>query len=135
MNSTEAATAAEQETILVVEDEPSVREVVRRILAMQCRYRVLVAKHADEAQEIFSTQTAGVDLLLTDVVMPGRSGPELYARLAEECPSLRVLFMSGYAFDDNLGDAPALSKPFSAEVLLKKVSEVLRGRDPASRVA
>src|SRR6266850_1046647 len=82
------------ETVLVVDDAAGLRELARRLLQRQ-GYTVLVAGNADEAFELFE-RNASIDVLLTDVVMPGVSGPELTRRLVERRPDLRVIYMSGY---------------------------------------
>jgi signal transduction histidine kinase len=121
----EAGTA----TVLLVEDEQAVRELVRIILE-RAGYSVVEAANADEAETLFEAMRS-VDLLLTDVVMPGRSGFELFNRLHTKLPSLRVLFISGYTdyamFDSAIvdHDLAFLEKPFSAEGLVTKVREVL----------
>ena len=116
-------------TVLLVEDERAVRELVRIILE-RAGYSVAEAANADDAETLFSAME-GADLLLTDVVMPGRSGFELFNRLHARRPSLRVLFISGYTgyamFDATIvaGNLAFLEKPFSAEGLIAKVREVL----------
>jgi DNA-binding NtrC family response regulator len=111
-------------TVLLVEDEEPVRELVRMIL-QRAGYSVMEAANADEAETLLAAGT--VDLLLTDVVMPGRSGFELFTRLRRTLPSLRVLFISGYS-DYAMsveGNLAFLEKPFSAEGLIAKIREVL----------
>jgi PAS domain S-box-containing protein len=116
-------------TVLLVEDEQSVRELVRIILE-RAGYSVVESANADEAETLFSTM-GSLDLLLTDVVMPGRSGFELFKRLHAKLPSLRVLFISGYTdyatYDSTIVERGLafLEKPFSAEGLVAKVREVL----------
>lgn len=83
------------ETVLLVEDEDFVRSVTREVLEMS-GYCVLEARNAAEGIKIFKESSAHVDLLLTDVVMPGMNGPELVRNLTAIAPTLRVLFMSGY---------------------------------------
>ncbi len=117
-------------TILLVEDEDGVREVARRMLEMQ-GYRVLAAGTPSEAERMFSEHSTHVDLLLTDIVMPGMDGPALHARLSQNGRSLRVLYMSGYteaaaSYSKVLSSgAPFLQKPFTPTQLAEKVLEVL----------
>jgi PAS domain S-box-containing protein len=121
----EAATDASGATILVVDDEDAVRELTRRILTTG-GFSCLEAPDAQAALALYSESRDEVDLLLTDVVMPGMSGPELAARVGEGVP---VLFMSGYPGDAALqlpaGAPPLLEKPFSAEELLAAVHSAL----------
>jgi len=126
--------AAGTQTVLVVEDADVLRELTRRLLERQ-GYTVLVAAGAEEALAVFERHP-GIDLLLTDVVMPGTSGPELTGRLRERCPSLKVVYMSGYTEDTivhhgvlNPGIA-FLHKPFTAESLSRKLQEVLAQAAP-----
>lgn len=126
------------EMILLVEDEASVRDLVRDELR-KLGYRVLEAKNGIEAC-LQATQQAGLlDLLLTDVVMPGMSGRELAQHLLMIKPDLKVLFISGYTDDAGVGagmeDRPTafLQKPFTLEVLANTVRELLdQGTPPAS---
>jgi len=118
------------ETILVVEDEPAVREVACKAL-LAYGYTVLEAGDANGALALAADRGARVDLLLTDVVMPGLSGRALAERLLAERPGLRVLFMSGYT-DDAIGlhgvlepGTNFLQKPFAGETLVRKVREIL----------
>jgi signal transduction histidine kinase len=118
-------------TILVVEDEPGVREVARDILG-DLGYRVLEASDGSEAVRVFAENSAAVDLALLDVVLPGSMrGNELARRLTEMRPSLRVLYMSGYTQNaivhhGRLDDGVILvSKPFQREQLARKVAEAL----------
>lgn len=108
------------ETILVVEDEPATAKITR-ILLESWGYKVLEAHTAMEALELFEAHRAGVRLLLTDVVMPGMTGPELARQLRAANPGLRVLFMSGRS-EANL-DGPLLSKPFNPAGLARKIRE------------
>jgi PAS domain S-box-containing protein len=116
------------ETILLVEDEDSVRVIVGAVLRRQ-GYRVLEAATPRQASEIFDQHQNEIDLLLTDVVMPEMNGPALAQRLVAAKPDLRILFISGYANVGFPGDASAhvslLTKPFQGSTLLAKVREVL----------
>jgi len=125
------------ETILLVEDEPAVRQSIQGSL-MANGYKVLAAQDADEARWIFRGNPAAIDLLLTDVIMPGDSGPVLAADLVASHPSLRVLYMSGYTANE-LGphglarpDAPLVRKPFTVAQLTHRLRGILAG--PPGRV-
>jgi CheY-like chemotaxis protein len=126
----EAHASATGQTVLLVEDEQAVRELVRIILE-RAGHRVIEAATPEEALAQFDSLES-VDLLLTDVVMPAISGFDLFHKLVERMPSLRVLFISGYTdyalFEPTIADKGAafLEKPFSAEALIGKVREVLR---------
>ena len=115
------------ETIMLVEDDASVRNLVQVMLEAR-GYRVLVADGAEEAERLC---TSGVDLLLTDVVMPELNGRSLAERLTTTAPAMRVLFMSGYSDDavyrhgELSPDAAFIEKPFSDRALARKVREVL----------
>lgn len=130
-------TAEGKKTILVVDDEPEVRKLVG---AMVSRYgfNVLTADSGDHAITLFTKRTGEIDLLLTDVVAPGMSGPVLADKLVEMKPGLKVLFMSGYDqtqvvqhYVVEKGHA-LLPKPFTLEELGRKVEEVLGEPLPAS---
>jgi PAS domain S-box-containing protein len=116
-------------TVLLVEDEQAVRELVRIILE-RAGHSVVEAANAEEGETLFEAMH-DVDLLVSDVVLPGRSGFELFHRLHAKVPSLRVLFISGYTdyamFDETIveRDLAFLEKPFSAEGLVAKVRDVL----------
>lgn len=118
------------ETILLVEDETSVRSLAQMILK-SCGYKILEAESGNEALQICDLHKGPIDLLLTDVIMPGLNGHELAARLTSKYPDLQVLYMSGYT-DDIITRHGILtegtmfmSKPFSSEMLARKVHEVL----------
>ncbi len=118
------------ETILLVEDEPAVRRLARRALEAQ-GFQIIEAASGAEALEICATRVAELDMLLTDIVMPGMSGVELASRLTAIDPSLRVLYMSGYT-EDALGQRGVLSpetaflpKPFTPASLVDAVRDVL----------
>jgi two-component system cell cycle sensor histidine kinase/response regulator CckA len=118
------------ETVLVVEDEEAVRHLVCRVLRTK-GYCVLEADHAESALLVSASSPEPIDLLITDMVMPGMSGSALATRLAEARPRLRVLFITGYAPEaierrGELADAGGLlEKPFTADQLARKVREVL----------
>ena len=116
------------ETILLCEDEDDVRTLVETALRSR-GYDVLSAHVPERALEIASTDPAAIDLLLTDVVMPGMSGPALATSVASLRHGVRVLFMSGYPADEieqeGASDANLLEKPFTPEVLLGRVRETL----------
>jgi PAS domain S-box-containing protein len=122
--------ATRGETVLVVEDEDSVRRVTRRILS-KGGYNVLTATRGQEALEICERVDDKIDLLLTDVIMPEILGPELATRATELRPGLAVLFMSGYADQvvehkaESGANIPFVEKPFTAETLLAGVDDVL----------
>jgi two-component system cell cycle sensor histidine kinase/response regulator CckA len=118
------------ETVLLVEDEPGVRHLSKRILG-SAGYRVLEAGNGDEAERLFAEHASAIDLVVTDVVMPGCGGPELLARLQARVPTLRVLYMSGYTEQGAATRAgidrglPFLQKPFTAAEFVRRVREAL----------
>ncbi|MGH9900509.1 MAG: PAS domain-containing protein [Pyrinomonadaceae bacterium] len=118
------------ETVLVVEDEEMVRTVAREVLEI-CGYRVLAAGGGAEAVALCEREDCAIDLLVTDVVMPGMSGRELAERLLGLCPRMRVLYMSGYTDDAIVhhgvlgGGMDFIEKPFTPEALSRKVRETL----------
>jgi two-component system, cell cycle sensor histidine kinase and response regulator CckA len=120
------------ESVLLVEDDESVCELVRGILHAQ-GYNVLSTGWPQDAEALCETHGGKIDLLLTDVIMPGFSGAELSKRLAAKFPNLRVIFMSGYIDDSRVrqgmqrNDVSFLQKPFTPLSLAKKVREVLDG--------
>jgi two-component system cell cycle sensor histidine kinase/response regulator CckA len=120
------------ETVLLVEDEPGVREVARRVLE-RSGYQVLLVESALEAVVLGESHPAQIHLLVTDVVMPKLSGADLAARLLDKRPEMKVLFMSGYT-DRGIvssgvldGSVPFVQKPFTSEQLARKVRQVLDG--------
>jgi two-component system cell cycle sensor histidine kinase/response regulator CckA len=126
---------ASGEVVLVVEDEPTVRDMTSRVL-QEYGYRVVVAAGAQEALALVSQRDQKVKLLITDVVMPGMDGPELARQVLALRPGLPVLFMSGYTDDEivrrgllQVGQ-PFLQKPFTPEALGREVAELLK-RSPA----
>jgi PAS domain S-box-containing protein len=114
-------------TILLAEDEPLLRELGETILR-QAGYEVLTAPDSPALEHLIATHEGSVDLLLTDVVMPGMSGPELVRIVRDRWPTIHVLYMSGYADDeieDLDRDAGFLQKPFTPAELTAKIAEVL----------
>ena len=119
------------ETILLVEDEAFVREVTREVL-QAAGYRVLTAKNAAEAMELYDQRGDEVELLLTDVVLPGETGRALACRLRRESPRLKILLVTGYTKQMGRRETEAdecLPKPFSTEALLLRVRQLLDRRD------
>ena len=126
------------ETILLVEDEEMVRLLLREVLE-RSGYRVLEARRGDEGLQIGERTREPIHLLITDVIMPQMGGAELARRLASPHPETRVLFMSGYT-DGALShdeifpeDAAFLQKPFTPDVIARKVREVLERTALVSR--
>jgi len=121
------------ETILVVEDEPSVRGVTVKMVE-QLGYVALAAASGAEALEMSKAQSGTIALLLTDVVMPNMNGRQLAAELAGTRPDMKVLYLSGYtesvAIQHGIVDAsvPFLPKPFSRDALAKTIRDVLKTR-------
>jgi PAS domain S-box-containing protein len=117
-------------TVLLAEDEESLRSIVQEILEAN-GYTVIEARNAGHALEIAEGHPAPIHLLMTDVVMPGMSGSELAVRLAASHAETRVLYMSGYTDDAVVlhgvlaAEVAFLQKPFTAEALVRKVREVL----------
>jgi len=126
------------ETILLVEDEPSVRTLVRDELR-KLGYRVVEAKNGVEACLLATQQAGSLQLLLTDVVMPGMGGRELAQHLSVIKPDLRTLFISGYMDDIGImagqeeGTSSFLQKPFTPEVLARAVRNLLDASTPSGR--
>jgi two-component system cell cycle sensor histidine kinase/response regulator CckA len=118
------------ETLLLVEDEAGVRHLSKRILD-NAGYRVLEAANGDDAEKLFAHHADSIDLVVTDVIMPGCGGPELLSRLQVHVPNLRVLYMSGYTEQAAAQKAgidrglPFVQKPFTAAELVRHVREAL----------
>jgi two-component system cell cycle sensor histidine kinase/response regulator CckA len=119
------------ETILLVDDEPDVRAVVRDVLELN-GYAVLEAGDATDAAKVEAGVAGPIHLLLTDVVMPGLSGPDLARRLTPRRPRMKVIYMTAYSLVDIQNQqielepgVPILPKPFRVDVLTKKVRDVL----------
>jgi two-component system cell cycle sensor histidine kinase/response regulator CckA len=124
---------AGSETVLLVEDEESVRQLVAETLSSR-GYQVLEAENGEEALKLAADSSRTIDLMITDVVMPGISGRELARELVKTRPQTKVLFLSGYTEDAVVHqgvlepDTAFLQKPFTLQNLAKKVREVLTGR-------
>jgi two-component system cell cycle sensor histidine kinase/response regulator CckA len=125
-----ARSRAGTETILLVEDELTVRDLVRRVLSGR-GYVVLEARDVAHAEQIAASHAGPIHLLLSDIVMPGLSGPDLAQRIVSRRPGVRVLYISGFA--SQLGTAHGslspgitiLHKPFTPETLVRTVRDCL----------
>ena len=121
---------ASRKTILLAEDESLLRELGETILR-QAGYKVLTAPGAEELRALVSEYSDPVDLLLTDVIMPGLGGQELVALVKRRWPDIRILYMSGYSSEeiDNLDrDAGFLQKPFTPGELMKKIDDLFNAK-------
>jgi two-component system cell cycle sensor histidine kinase/response regulator CckA len=131
--------AAGAETVLLVEDEGSVRHVLTEMLEGR-GYRVTAAANGPEALALAETAPHTIDLLLTDLVMPGLNGRETAAALRESQPQAKVLYMSGYTDDivvrcGGLEPGTAfIQKPFGSQEIVTRVREILGAR-PAEAIA
>jgi PAS domain S-box-containing protein len=118
------------ETVLLVEDEAGVRQFSKRILN-KAGYQVLEAANGDDAERLFADHADSIDLVVTDVIMPGCGGPELLSRLHVQAPGLRVLYMSGYTEQSTANRTgidrglPFVQKPFTALEFARQVREAL----------
>ncbi len=126
------------ETILLVEDEAEVREVIRRVLA-RAGYHVVTAASGEEALARGGELGGRVHLLISDIVMPGMFGPRLFDSLSRQCPGLRVIYISGHTHEESVrdleipADAAFLQKPFSPDLLIRRVREALSGAQLSPR--
>jgi two-component system cell cycle sensor histidine kinase/response regulator CckA len=127
-----------RETLLLVENEADVRVLAAHILDSQ-GYRILAAANGSEALRLSGEYDGPIHLLLTDVVMPQMSGPEVAEQLSAQRPEMRVLYMSGYADEAavqrvrSTRRVPFLPKPFGADQLLLKVRAMLDGQTQTER--
>lgn len=112
-------------TVLMVEDEDTVRTVIERLLTAE-GYRVLVAASGEEALKVAAAEPGPIDLLVSDVVLGGLSGPELAVKLKARRPALKTLLMSGYAATPVGPVDDFLAKPFSPFELARRVRRILR---------
>jgi PAS domain S-box-containing protein len=133
----DSAVTSVSETILLVEDEDAVRQFSKRTLN-NAGYRVLEAANGDDAEKLFVGHDGVIDLVVTDVMMPGCGGPELLSRLKVGSPDLKVLYMSGYTAQSTAHRTgidrglPFLQKPFTAAGLVKHVRDALDRRADGS---
>jgi PAS domain S-box-containing protein len=123
-------TAGGTETVLLVEDEPALRKLAERVLR-NSGYTVVSAENGPQALEVVERHVGPLDLLLTDVVMPHMSGPELARRITDRKPGAHIIYMSGYTDDEMVrrgvpeGHARFLNKPFTVKDLTRIVREAL----------
>jgi two-component system cell cycle sensor histidine kinase/response regulator CckA len=119
-----AATGASTKIVLMVDDEPAQRQLFAFALRRE-GYSVLEAQNGAEALDI-AERAGHVDLVVSDVMMPLMKGPEMAARLRERFPEVRVLFVSGFLIEEDLGrDAHVMQKPFVRKDLLKSVADLI----------
>jgi CheY-like chemotaxis protein len=124
-----------RETVLIVEDDPSVRLIATRMLEDR-GYIAIAARGGEEAIRLAQRPSLRIDLVLSDMVMPDLSGRQTVERIRSIQPHARVLFMSGYTDEqtgdtDLLGpDASYIPKPFSGEQLARKVRDLLDRKEP-----
>jgi two-component system cell cycle sensor histidine kinase/response regulator CckA len=137
MQADAAESLPDRQTVLLVEDDESIRLLAG--LALDIRgYAVLAAANGDQALEIAHHHLGTIHVLLTDIQVPGMRGPDLAARIASLRPGIRVLFMSGAPYDVARREplpagAALLDKPFSIDVLARKVRELIEGACPRTR--
>jgi two-component system, cell cycle sensor histidine kinase and response regulator CckA len=125
-------------TILLVEDEPFVREATCSILE-SAGFDVLPAQDAQDAMKVYEEYKRGIDLVITDMGLPGRTGQQLGQDLREHSPEVVVLVTSGYANPEDETEVPGshmyfLPKPYSKRTLVEKIEKIL-GAAPLSRAA
>ncbi|MFW5868927.1 MAG: PAS domain-containing hybrid sensor histidine kinase/response regulator, partial [Armatimonadota bacterium] len=122
------------ETVLVVEDDEIVRKLVTSVLTRH-GHTVLSAESAEEALEVAAAHRDGIEIMVTDVIMPGMNGPELAEEMAAHHPDMPVLFVSGYAEEAIMHEGVLdegihfMQKPFGPEKLLRRIRSVLDGKD------
>ena len=118
------------ETVLAVDDDPGMLELLEEVLR-PLGYNILSADSGEEAIEMAAMHQDKIDLLLTDVLLPGIKGQELAKQLMDECPDMNVLFMSGYLCPSmahsgkEQGFEAFIRKPFSPNALLRKIRKLL----------
>ena len=116
------------DTVLLVEDEEAIRRLIRVVL-QSYGYTILEARHGEDALAIAQQHPGTIDIVVTDMLMPGMGGRQLADQLRRTWPGLRVLLMSGYPDDLREGESPVafLSKTFTPVALARKVRQVLDG--------
>jgi CheY-like chemotaxis protein len=125
-----ASPEGEAAIVLVVDDDAAVLQVVSKVLR-RSGYKVLEAGGGPEAVRIVEAQEGRIDLLLTDVVMPGMGGREVSEAVGARCPGVKILFMSAYTEDEvilqgvRVAEVNFISKPFTVDKLRTKVRDVL----------
>jgi|HubBroStandDraft_3_1064219.scaffolds.fasta_scaffold136754_2 two-component system cell cycle sensor histidine kinase/response regulator CckA len=124
-----------RETIMLVEDEAFVRGVTRAVLE-SAGYSVVAVCNATEAQHVYEQRSGLMDLLLTDIVLPGENGRQLAGRLSKKNSALQILLVTGYleemeTRESQEEDENLLRKPFAATTLLEKVRQLLDRRGSA----
>jgi DNA-binding NtrC family response regulator len=117
-------------TILLVEDEPFVRQATCNVL-MSAGFEVLPAEDAQDAMKVYAEYRRGIDLVMSDMVLPGRSGEQLGQDLRQQSPEVVVLVTSGYSNPEYEKEAPGsrtyfLAKPYSKRTLVEKIEKILR---------
>jgi DNA-binding NtrC family response regulator len=123
--------SSRRRTILLVEDEPFVREATCSILE-QAGFEVLPAEDARGAMKLYTGCNRGIDLVMTDMVLPGRSGEQLGQDLRKSSPEVMLLMTSGYNNQDYERESPNshtyfLAKPYSRRTLVEKIEKILAG--------
>ena len=114
--------------ILIAEDEPMIRSLLQKFLN-RCGYRTLVAQDGKDALEVAEQHPGNIDLLLSDVMMPGMGGPELAEKLTKERPTLKVILMSGFSYAQLIVHRAGwkfVQKPFKPSDIKQKIEEVLK---------
>jgi two-component system, cell cycle sensor histidine kinase and response regulator CckA len=125
-----APSSGDKATVLIVEDDPGIRDLSARILKRR-GYTVLVADGGEQARHIAEQHDGIIHVLLSDVMMPGMNGPKVAEMLLKIRPGLKVVFMSGCTDQEIIRqgvrerEVPFLHKPFTAELLTSKIVEVL----------
>jgi two-component system cell cycle sensor histidine kinase/response regulator CckA len=123
-------------SILVVDDQPTVRRMAHRLLS-EWGFRVFEAESGEEGMEVLETARSGIQLVIVDVVMPFADGVQVTSRIRERWPAQRILYMSAHPAEVLMEygltklDAPFLAKPFTRDELLTKVSEALAQTVPS----